>query len=107
MIFAVSRGFYFRYSRKYLNLQRILKLSAHCKIYVHVHLAKFLIGHLTFYASFENNVRLCKIYASINQPRFWQDCISFHLKMTGTSCTDDVRVKVPTFQKSHLFYNIK
>ena len=23
----------------------------------------------------------------------------FHLKMTGTSCTDDARVKLPSFQK--------
>ena len=27
--------------------------------------------------------------------------MSFHLKMTGTSCKDDARVKV------HFFYNIK
>ena len=25
-------------------------------------------------------------------------CRSFHLKMTGTACTDDARVKVPSFQ---------
>ena len=34
-------------------------------------------------------------------------CRSFHLKNTGTSCTDDARVKVPSFQKSHFFYSIK
>ena len=26
-------------------------------------------------------------------------CRSFHLKMTGSSCKDDARVKVPSFQK--------
>ena len=37
--------------------------------------------------------------ASINQPL----CRSFHLKMTGTSCRDDARVKVPSFQKVTFF----
>ena len=27
----------------------------------------------------------------------------FHLKMTCTFCTDDARVKVPSFKKSHIF----
>ena len=31
----------------------------------------------------------------------------FHLKMTGTSSTDDARVKVPSFQKSYFSYNMK
>ena len=32
----------------------------------------------------------------------------FHLKMTGTSSTDDARVKVPSFQKVLFFsYNMK
>ena len=26
-------------------------------------------------------------------------CMAFHLKLTGTSSTDDTRVKVPSFQK--------
>ena len=30
-------------------------------------------------------------------------CRSFHLKMTGTSCTDDAGVKVPSFQKVTFF----
>ena len=33
--------------------------------------------------------------------------MSFHLKITCTSCTDDARVKVPSFQKVTFFYNIK
>ena len=33
----------------------------------------FLIGHLTFYASFEWKIRLYKMHASINQPGFCQD----------------------------------
>ena len=34
-------------------------------------------------------------------------CKLFHLKMTCTSCIDEVRVMVPSFQKSHSFLNIK
>ena len=30
-------------------------------------------------------------------------CISLHLKMTGTSTTDDATVKVPLFQKVNFF----
>ena len=30
-------------------------------------------------------------------------CRSFHLKMTGASCTDDASVKVPSFQKVTFF----
>ena len=30
-------------------------------------------------------------------------CRSFHLKMTGTSWSDDARVKVPSFQKVPFF----
>ena len=30
-------------------------------------------------------------------------CMSFHLKMTGMSCTDHARVKVPSFQKVTFF----
>ena len=29
--------------------------------------------------------------------------MSFHLKSTGTSCTDDARVKVPSIQKVTFF----
>ena len=31
----------------------------------------------------------------------------FYLKMTGTSSTDDARVKVPFFKKLHFSYNMK
>ena len=40
-----------------------------------IHLAKFLIGHLAFYASFESKIRLCKIHGSINQPRLCRDYV--------------------------------
>ena len=55
---------------------------------------------LHFYASFESKIMLYKIHASIDQPRL---CRSFHLKMTGTSCTDDAGVKVPSFQNVTFF----
>ena len=32
--------------------------------------------------------------------------MQFHLKMAGTSCTDDARVKVPSFQKVAVFSTI-
>ena len=39
---------------------------------------------------------------------FLKHCVSFHLKMAGTSCTDDARVKVPSFQKvTVFFYNMR
>ena len=32
----------------------------------------------------------------------------FHLKMAGTSCTDNARVKIPSFQKvTVFFYNMR
>ena len=31
----------------------------------------------------------------------------FHLKMACTSCTDEVRIKVPSFQKVTLFFRYK
>ena len=34
-------------------------------------------------------------------------CRSFHLKITGTSCTEYARVKVPSFLKVTFFYNIE
>ena len=59
------------------------------------------------YASFESKSRLNKIHASINKPRLYLDCRLFHLKIIGTFCTDDARVKVPQFKKSYFFYNMK
>ena len=57
-----------------------------------------------FYASFESKSRLNKIHASINKPRLYV----FHLKITGSSCTDDAKVKVPSIQKvTFFFYNMK
>ena len=34
-------------------------------------------------------------------------CMPFHLKITGTSSTDDARVKVPLFQNVTFSYNMK
>ena len=33
-------------------------------------------------------------------------CMPFHLKLAGTSCTDDAIVKVPSFQKVTVFSTI-
>ena len=46
--------------------------------------------------------RVNKIHAFLNKAILCQ----FHLKMTCTSCTDEVREKVPSFQMSHFFYDI-
>ena len=61
-----------------------------------VHFAKFIIGHFTFYASFESKI----LYILL--------CMPSDLKMTGTYCTDDARVKlhVPSFQKVIFFSTI-
>ena len=55
---------------------------------------------LHFYASFESKIMLYKMHASIDQPRL---CRSFHLKMTGSSCTDYAGVKVPSIQNVTFF----
>ena len=70
----------------------ILKPSSYRSLYI-------------FYASSENKNRSYKIFAFIKAlPRFGK---SFHLKMTFTSCTDENRVKVPSFQKVTLFLQYK
>ena len=53
------------------------------------------------YSSFESKIRLCKKHESTKA--LLRLCMSFHLKMIGTSCTDDARVKVPSFQKVTFF----
>ena len=56
-----------------------------------------------FYASSECKNRSYNIHNCIIKTRLCQDCSLFHLKMTFTSCTDEVRVKVTSFQKVTLF----
>ena len=48
---------------------------------------------------------LYKIHAYINQPMPCQNS-AFHLKLIGTSSTDDTRVKVPSFQEVTFFLTI-
>ena len=49
--------------------------------------------------------RVYKIYAFFNETIFCRDCKLFHLKVTCTSCTDEVREKVSSFKKVTLFYD--
>ena len=52
--------------------------------------------------------RVYKIRAFLNEAILWPRlCKLFHLKMTCTSCTDEVREKVPSFQKVTLFLRYK
>ena len=52
--------------------------------------------------------RAYKIYAFINEAfTLLRLRKLFHLKMMRTSCTDEVTVKIPSFQKVTLFYDIK
>ena len=44
-----------------------------CSVNKHTHSAKFLIGQLTFYASFESKIRLNKIHTSLNKPSLYRD----------------------------------
>ena len=46
--------------------------------------------------------RVYKIHALLNEAVLCRDCKLFHLK----NCKDEVREKVPSFQKSHFFYDI-
>ena len=56
----------------------------------------FQIGHLTFYASFESKNRLIQS-ACFNKKRLCRDSTGHIIKkMSGTTCTDDTRVKVPS-----------
>ena len=41
-----------------------------------------------------------------NQTNKNKICMSFHFKMAGMSCTDDARVKVPSFQNVTVFSTI-
>ena len=45
-----------------------------------IHLTKFLIGHLTFYASLASKNRLYKIHASIDKPRLYRDSASYSIQ---------------------------
>ena len=74
-----------------------------------IHCRQLLIGHLTFfYASSKSKKWVIKhlcFYKQTNAlPRL---CKFFHSKMTCTFCIDDVRVKVPSFQKVTQFLQYK
>ena len=57
-----------------------------------------------FYTSSEINNRVIKNSCFYKQSKaLVRLCKLFHLKMTCTFCTDDVRVKVPSFQKVSQF----
>ena len=47
---------------------------------MYVHLTKFLIGHLTFYASLESKNPLYKNHASIDKPRLYRDSASYSIQ---------------------------
>ena len=51
------------------------------------------------FVNFESKFRLYKINASINHQGLAETLQVISLKMTGTDCTNDARVKVPSFQK--------
>ena len=53
-----------------------------------------LAAYGLLYFSFESEIRIYKMHASINQPRVCRDSAGHFIKMTGTYCTDNARVKV-------------
>ena len=75
---------------------------------VPIHCRQLLIGHLTFFTLVQKVKSIIKKSCFYKQtkalPRL---CKLFHSKMTCTFCTDDVRVKVPSFQKVTQFLQYK
>ena len=67
------------------------------KIYLNI----FLIGQLTFYASFESKNRLIQNACFYKKNQGFAETTGHLIKNSGTSCTDDTRVKVPSFQNFH------
>ena len=50
--------------------------------------------------------RVYKIHAFLNEAILCESLQVISFKMKCTSCTDEVRERVPSFQKSHFFYDI-
>ena len=55
-----------------------------------------------FCASSESESRFYGLFNFINTPRLCRDSTIANFKMTRTSFTEEVRVKVPSFKKSHI-----
>ena len=73
-----------------------------------IHCCQLLIGHLTLFTLVQKvkigHKKLCFYKQNKALPRL---CKLFHSKMTCTVCIDDVRVKVPSFQKVTQFLQYK
>ena len=82
-----------------------------CGYYIRMCNAQYTLPPTPNYLTFFMLVQKVKIghknNASINKQRLCRDCKLFHLKMTCTFCTDDVRVKVSSFQKVTQFLQYK
>ena len=74
----------------------------------HIHCRQLLIGHLTYFTLVQKvkigHKNSCSYKQTKALPRL---CELFHSKMTCTFCIDDVRVKVPSFQKVTQFLQYK
>ena len=77
-------------------------------IFIVIHCRQLLIGHLTFFTLVQKvkigHKNSCFFKQTKALPRL---CKLFHSKMTSTFCIDDVRVKVPSFQKVTQFLQYK
>ena len=83
-------------------------LQATNRLAENIHCRQLLIGHLTFFTLVQivkiGHKKSCFYKQTKALPRL---CKLFHSKMTCTFCTDDVRVKVPSFQKVTQFLKYK
>ena len=69
---------------------------------------KLYVATLHFCACSESKKRFYKILIlSIKSKALSRLCKLYHFKMIGTSYTNDVQLKVPSFQKSHFCCDIK
>ena len=76
------------------SLEHILRQSSNLSPYIFMLVQK--VKH-----------KIYKIHAFINVAILCRVCKLFHLKMMCTSCKDQVRVKVPSFQKVTIFSTIE
>ena len=68
-------------------------------ILLNIHLNEVLSGNLHIFATVQKVNIALRNFNSIKNSRLFKDSEICHFKMTGRSCTDEVRVKVPLFQK--------
>ena len=99
---------FYNISTKLNKFYSLIFLSESTNFREDVHCRQLLIGHLTFLRQFYKYKSVIKNACFDKQTKALQRlCKLFHLKMTCTFCIDNVRVKVPSFQKVTQFLQYK